>query len=126
MKFVYYNLHKHKWSVKDLKTGKVNGDHRDVIILTSPHFKVSQAGRKRVLEEKRKNVHAGVRGYIEDTSFYIDDNFKTIKIYSNTYYLREITYNPYKYDSFVYKDTLEPIYFTNQVLMIDRRVFEIN
>lgn len=126
MKFVYYNLHKHKWSVKDLKTGKVDGDHRDVIILTSPQFKVSQAGRKRVLEEKRKNVHAGVRGYIENISFCIDNDYKTISIYGNRSKLREITYNPYKYDSFVYKDTLKPVYFTNQVLMINRRVFEIN
>ena len=41
---------------------------------------------------------------------------------------RVITYNPYKYDSFVKKDTEEPIYNANEIDMINTRnkIFHIN
>jgi len=58
---VYYNLHKHVFSVKDAKTGKVLG-HGNNIMLKNPVFQVSEAGRQRVLKENRKNVHAYVIG----------------------------------------------------------------
>jgi hypothetical protein len=59
--FIYWNLHKQLWSVKDTKTQKVIG-HAESVMLTDCTFKVSEAGRQRVLREKRKNVHAGVVG----------------------------------------------------------------
>jgi len=59
--FIYWNLHKDMWSVKDMITKKVIG-HSDRVLLTDCKFKVSEAGRQRVLREKRKNVHAGVIG----------------------------------------------------------------
>jgi hypothetical protein len=39
-----------------------------------------------------------------------------------------ITYNPYKYESFVVKDTEEPIYNANEVEMINLKdkIFLIN
>ena len=60
--FVYYNLHRKVWSVKALEgenKGRVIA-HRDMVVLRNPEGKVSQAGRKRVLQEQRKNVHAGI------------------------------------------------------------------
>lgn len=62
--FVYFNLHKHCFSVKALegeRKGKVVA-HLDAVNLKDVTFKVSKAGRERVLREKRKNVHAGVVG----------------------------------------------------------------
>ncbi len=90
--FVYFNLHKKVWSVRDVKTGRVV-NHTNFIILKDAKFKVSAAGRARVLKEKRKNVHAGVQGEIVEQ---ID-----IERAQST----KVTYNPYKYKSFVTDDT---------------------
>ena len=62
--FVYFNLHKKVWSVKALEgpnKGKVI-EHTTNINIANAKFKVSEAGRQRVLKEKKKNVHAGVTG----------------------------------------------------------------
>ena len=62
--FVYYNLHKHVWSIKALEgsqKGRVIG-HSDHVLLRYASGKVSEAGRQRVLRDKRKNVHAGIVG----------------------------------------------------------------
>ena len=58
---VYFNLHKKLWSVVDLSTGLVVG-HVDEIAIKDPSFAVQPAGRRKVLREGRKNVHAFVRG----------------------------------------------------------------
>jgi hypothetical protein len=92
--FVYYNLHKHLWSIKALE-GKDKGRviaHRKELALFRCTPKVSQAGRKRVLKEKRKNVHAGMVGTWYRCNLRHDLD------------RRGVTYNPYKYESFVYRD----------------------
>lgn len=61
---VYWNLHKRCFSVRSRERdsyGRVIA-HADEIRLTSATFIVSEAGRQRVLSEKRKNVHAFIRG----------------------------------------------------------------
>lgn len=67
--FVYWNLHKNLWSVKSLE-----GFHKGKVIarlssvnLKNCIFKVSEAGRQRVLQTK--NVHAGVVGYLTEDIF---------------------------------------------------------
>jgi hypothetical protein len=61
--FCYRNLNRKGvvWSVRDVKTGLVI-DRAEQVILKDVTFHVSQKGRARVLKEKRKNVHAGVKG----------------------------------------------------------------
>ena len=59
--YVYKNLHKDCWSVR--QDGLVKA-HAKELSLHSCVFKVSKHGRARVLKEKRKNVHAGIEGYI--------------------------------------------------------------
>lgn len=62
--FVYFNLHTHKWSVKALSgphKGRVIA-HADGVMIQGADCKVSEAGRQRVLRERRKNVHAGIVG----------------------------------------------------------------
>ncbi|MDQ0976640.1 hypothetical protein QFZ31_006692 [Neobacillus niacini] len=83
---VYFNLHKMVFSVQDAKTGLVIG-HTPVINLEGCEFKVSEAGRQRVLREKKKNVHAFVTGY------YVNDQAGQEEQKAN--------YNPYKYKTFV-------------------------
>jgi hypothetical protein len=67
---VYRNLHKDCYSVRALSgtnKGRVIGHVRS-ITLQNVSFVVQPAGRKRVLKEQRKNVHAFVRGTTTDTS----------------------------------------------------------
>jgi hypothetical protein len=69
--FVYRNLSsctrsKGRYSIQS-REGKDYGlviGHADEITLRDCEFKVSEAGRKRVLRDRRKNVHAGILGYI--------------------------------------------------------------
>ena len=61
---VYFNLHKHLFSVRSRQTGLVIA-HESVVRLTDVTFRVSEAGRQRVLRERKKNVHAFVRGTVD-------------------------------------------------------------
>lgn len=113
--FVYYNLHKKCFSVKGLQ-GPAKGLvflHSNAVELYYAEFKVSQAGRERVLREKRKNVHAGVVGYLAD--FHVDNY--------NTSEMTSVTYNPYLYTSFVTAETKNPIKSADKVLLKDRKIF---
>jgi hypothetical protein len=67
---VYWNLHKDVFSVRDRTNRRVLG-HCDEVHLTDVSFRVSQAGRLRVIKEKRKNVHAFVRGLISDPALHL-------------------------------------------------------
>jgi len=74
----------------------MEGPNKGRVIMRSPHVmlgdvrpKVSRAGRERVLREGRKNVHAGLVGNLIHNEF---SPFHGVKI----------TYNPHKYDSFVF------------------------
>ena len=95
---VYFNLHKKTFSVRSCETGRVI-HHTDEIHIVNPEFVVRQSGRNRVLSEGRKNVHAFVRG---DCPFY--------RLNPRNGTLDTLTYNPYKYVSFVDKQTEEPVY----------------
>ena len=113
--FVYYNLHKHKWSVKDVKTGRVIGHHYEVQLYNAT-FKVSEAGRARVLKEKRKNVHAGVEGYL--TTDVLARKMDGTILWESQSERHRVTYNPYLYDTFVTVSDKEPIrkaYFVRMV-----------
>jgi hypothetical protein len=92
--FAYRNLHRQCWSVKALE-GPLKGRviyHANDLTLAWCDFKVSQAGRQRVLREQKKNVHAGVVGYLTECGEIATDGIDLDV---------PITYNPYKYDSFV-------------------------
>lgn len=94
---VYWNLHKGLWSVKALSgpdKGKVIA-RMDKVVLSDVEGKVSQAGRNRVLRERKKNVHAGLVGVLH--SDYRHRTAEAIRYVGD-----RITYNPYKYDSFVH------------------------
>lgn len=115
--FVYYNLHKHTFSIQSLegnKKGRVIS-YSNQLILSNVTFKVSEKGRQRVLKEKRKNVHAGIVGeWNGEQEDYLLNSHN-----------REITYDPYKYSTFVLVDTLEPIYISDKVFLKNKKVFEI-
>lgn len=116
--FVYYNLHKHVFSLKNNKTKKVEGRSR-AVLMKDCVFKVSEKGRQRVLKTQQKNVHAGVLGEVVKT--YIDMNDAP-----NIVDFVELTYNPYLFDSFVVKETQERVQGAVEVLLLNKRIFAKN
>ena len=93
---VYYNLHKHCYSIR--QSGRVIG-HTDSIVLRDAKFNVAPAGRDKVRATGVKNVHATVTGYIVDNP-YRDGDF----LYTNVRHSIDVdyvAYNPFKYDQFV-------------------------
>lgn len=63
--YVYRNLHKQCLSVR--QDGIVMC-HAENVVLMDCEFKVSLAGQKRVRDEKKKNVHAGIKGFVVSAS----------------------------------------------------------
>jgi len=112
--FVYFNLHKKCFSIKALegdRKGRVVA-HSETVLLEGCKFKVSEAGRQRVLREKKKNVHAGVTGVWINAEDRIESHFNFLTMVG-----RQVTYNPYKYASFVVKATEQPIGLADVVAM---------
>ena len=91
---VYKNLTRNTWSIQDYKTRKVIG-YSDNIKLRDAKFVVSEAGRQRVLNEKKKYVHAFVVGTLVDNLGIIAE-------------FEQVKYNPYVCGSF-YNDASNPV-----------------
>ena len=109
---VYYNLHKHTFSVTyDSKVIM----HADYVKLGDVEFRVRKGGKERVRLEKSKNVHAFVIGNLLDYCEYPCDNIP------NPPSDMIVTYNPYKDNSFVYKNSEEPVYRAKEVDMINSK-----
>jgi hypothetical protein len=109
---VYYNLHKHTFSVQ--KNGLVVL-HADFVKLQDVEFRVRQGGMEKVRKEKSKNVHAFVIGNLVDFCQYPCDDIPEEPVGD------VVTYNPYKYDTFVYKETEEPVLNATEVDMINSK-----
>ncbi|TFH08282.1 MAG: hypothetical protein E4H14_06750 [Candidatus Thorarchaeota archaeon] len=88
--------------------GLVLGYSSDILV-KDVVFKVSEAGRRRVLRNKKKNVHAGVVGTIAQVLNPKERITNTLSNYSQQnwsdvgfpHQKQLVHYNPYKYDSFV-------------------------
>lgn len=109
---VYYNLHKHTFSVTYQNKVIL---HADYVKLGDVEFRVRPGGKQRVRDEKSKNVHAFVIGNLID---YCEFPCEEIPDEPNDMI---VTYNPYKHDSFVIKSTEEPIYHAEEVDMINSK-----
>jgi hypothetical protein len=106
---IYFNLHKKKLSVQT----KVNGQwkvvaHLEDAYLRNAKFKVSEAGRQRVLKQKKKNVHAFIIGTLVSG------------IQSNKPFL-SVRYNPYEVDQFQCQGS--NIFHAEEVILNGRKVF---
>lgn len=109
---VYYNLHKHTFSVQ--KNGLVVM-HADYVKLENVEFRVRQGGKDKVRREMSKNVHAFVIGTLVDFCQYPCNDIPDEPTGD------VVTYNPYKYDTFVYKETEEPVLRASEVDMINSK-----
>ena len=107
--FIYKNLHKDCWSVKQDGLVKM---HTHDLSLFDCSFRVNAKGREKVLEERRKNVHAGISGYID-----LDWNEENVSREGQKTQLA--MYNPYKYKSFVrVDDDSKPVFWSSTARLV--------
>jgi hypothetical protein len=109
---VYYNLHKQTFSVTYDSKVII---HADYVKLGDVEFRVRKGGKERVRLEKSKNVHAFVIGTLLDYCEYPCDDIP------NPPSEMIVTYNPYKDNSFVYKNSEEPVYYVKEVDAINSK-----
>lgn len=118
----YYNLHKQCISYRPIG-GTVR--HAYAVTLTDATLSVQPAGRRRVLEEKRKNVHAFVRGLLTGSNSTSRKNLEA-QIRAISKGGRSITYNPYLFESFVYVDTKEPVFDPiGDIWIVGKNIWEV-
>jgi len=97
---VYYNVARKCLSVRH--RGRVIG-HTNAITLRNATFHVSELGRQRVLRNKRKNVHAVVRGTL-------------VKYAAPSEPIADaVHYDPYKHATFVYEHDGSPVHYAFEV-----------
>lgn len=118
---VYWNLHKKCWSVQDRKSGRVV-EHGLYIVMHDVSFVVRKGGRERVLREGKKNVHAFACGTLRKV-LKINPLNNVDDLLTNPY-RKEVTYNPYKNESFVWRESGEPVHASSSVILRTKgRVF---
>jgi hypothetical protein len=108
--------------------GEYNGRvvlHASSVVLSHASFKVSEAGRQRVLKDKQKNVHAGAVGFLEAADivserYYVDyhltggvDEFPAD---------HGVTYNPYVGGHFTYRDNGSPVLGRGYMVVMDKHM----
>jgi len=107
---VFWNLHKHLWSVRN-KVGRV------VMYATNFHmtnckFVVWEGGRQRTIKQQAKEIHAFVKGDITDGPLKPPDDWIRVR------------YNPYEVSTFVTANDGKPVYSAAAVVMCaDGKVF---
>ncbi len=112
---VYKNIRTGKYSVRDLKTGKVViRDNR--ILLKNATFAVQPAGREKVRKEGKKNVHAFVRGELFESGEWTSLSAREIRKFN-----KQVHYNPYLVDNFMLGN--EEIFSAPSVLLNSEGVF---
>lgn len=102
---VYRNLHQGCYSVKQ---GGLVRVHAENVTLQEVKFIVSQAGRERVRNEKKKNVHAFVEGFVVDArkaDNHVDGNKSDEELWNGESEWMKLYYNPYKCDGFTMCDS---------------------
>jgi len=141
--FVYRNLNRPNacwYSIKALEgpyKGWVVG-YAQELLLCDVRFRVSEAGRQRVLSQRRRNVHAGIVGNVVrvgseyEKRYVYDDHLcnTTFDFDWKTFHKQygvPVTYNPYRMGSFVERKTNNPVYEANYASLIgsDVRCFNV-
>ena len=124
---VYLNLHKTGYlSVRAAEgpdKGRVVG-HVSAIELADCSFRVSEAGRQRVIRERAKNVHATVRGRIVQVSQDATPSPSLTEKRSAILAAGGLptTYNPYFTPTFINRETKSPVYAAQTVVIVGKFV----
>jgi hypothetical protein len=115
---VYRNLRKKAYSVQNIKTRLVVGVHPEVLMYDAT-FKVSEAGRQRVIREKQKNVHAFVVGTVSP----LGPRGALVLVPKDR--IVKVSYNPYKFGHFYATDTGLPVLSADIVCLLEEGVYAI-
>lgn len=110
---VYRNLHTpnaNAYSIRCAKTKLVLA-HCETVTLKNAIFVVSETLRLKVNQERRKNVHAFIRGELVGFN------------QSEPANLRPVYYNPYKTTLFVDAETKEPIHTAELAFVQGKHVY---
>lgn len=124
--FVYYNLHRHCLSIRAVE-GPARGRvvlHASAVELENVSFKVSAAGRARVLRERSKNVHAGVVGDLV-CHLSIEEPEHLVQAWeSRRQDLQgpDVTYDPYRFETFVQVPGHEPAPAAQRCVIVNNRI----
>lgn len=115
---VYRNLQTGTYSARSRETDSYGTviAHPESVVVKDATLVVNEAGRQRVVEQNRKNVHAYVRGEV--------GNPQTIP--TNPTEIVPITYDPYTFEQFVHTKTKHPIESAEFVLCHPDSVYAIN
>jgi hypothetical protein len=99
--------------------------YSNTLLLTDVTYRVSQVGRQRVLATKVKNVHAGCIGTIISIVSPIMRFQTDLPISSELICLggTSITYNPYKYDTFVELTTEKRVLNSKHAFLFNNRIY---
>lgn len=109
---VYFNLHKHVFSIRDRKTKLVLA-HANQVSLDNVTFHVSETGRQRTLQTKQKCVHALLIGTFVDAT----PHPTKIQAFQPAYY------NPYQTETFIDAQTATPLLHAATVYCEQKRVY---
>ena len=130
--FIYVNLHKKCFSIRH--NGYVVA-HATAVVVKEATTKVSEASRQRVLKECVKNVHAGVVGAVMSFDGFATKRGKALGWHDGCLPIssellakssaRSVSYNPYKGNSFFYEDTDESFVEADQLIMNDRKIYQL-
>ncbi len=124
---VYYNLHAKMLSVRSREKDNygIVVEYTDYIEVYDVSFVVNRAGRNRVRKEKRKNVHAFVRGHTGDQ--------RKPRDWSSEHegrdlsgFLQRVIYNPYLYNSFVLNKNKKPVSKADLCIVEDKEIWALN
>lgn len=124
--FVYYNLHRHCLSIRAVE-GPARGRvvlHARAVELKNVSFKVSAAGRTRVLRERAKNVHAGVTGDLV-CHLSIEEPAHLVEAWEarrQDLQGPDVAYNPYRWSTFVQLPSHEPAPDAPLCVIVNNRI----
>lgn len=107
--YCYWNLHDDVWS---LTQGGIVVGYAKSVRLTDVEFRVRPGGHAKVLEKKRKNVHAFAIGYIAELDGEKPEGFE-----------RVVTYRPYERDDFFFPATGETAKWADEAYLETKRIF---
>lgn len=118
---VYWNTHKRCFSIRPTKPSVLDGFEQSPrgrvfyntgpFVLEQPRFRVSETGRQWVLRNKKKAVHATIRGYPRvSADFHLPPTAKRVR------------YNPYRNETFVLEDGT-PVFEAWVALLINNEVW---
>lgn len=113
--YMYRNLHTGGFSIK--QHGLVY-DRGDLFTMDNVEFRVSKPGSKRAKNDHRRNVHAYM--VAENYSKPMPEKFRPEMFIAK---MTQVTYHPFRDDTFVIADTDEPITKADYAIAYKGRVY---